>query len=345
MPLTVDVIVDLQAGDCGKGKVTSHLAPKYDGVLRYNGGGNAGHTIYKDGVKVVTHQIPCGILHDKVSIIGPECVVNKEELEQEMIMLESHGFKPRELLYVDYRAHVINREHLEVDGSDTKIGTTRKGIGPAYADKANRTGRRIGDFPNLPFRVGDVYDMFFENPHSYFKDSKYSRLFPFILAEGAQGYQLDINFGRYPFVTSSHCTAGAVCLNGVPPRDINHVFGVMKAYRTYVGNDETWAKSKDPALKTIQKAGNEVGATTGRDRKVDWLDLDEIIPACKINGVAKIYINKLDVLETVGKFGVYAKGLNFFSNSENFESFVTSYIGENYNGATEIIWSRSPKTV
>lgn len=344
MALTVDVIVDLQAGDCGKGKVTNFLAEGYDGVLRYNGGGNAGHTIYQNGRKIVTHQVPCGVLHEKVSIIGPECVVNVDELEQEIQMLESHGFtNTRELLYVDYRAHVITPTHLSKDGKDEKIGTTRKGIGPAYADKANRTGSRIMDVVGAKFRVADVYDMFFVNPVSYFPNSVWKSTHPRILAEGAQGYQLDINFGRYPFVTSSHCTSGAVCLNGVPPKSVKDVIGVMKAYQTYVGNDKNWGNSKDAALKKIQKVGNEVGATTGRDRKVDWLDLDAIIPACKISGVDRIYINKLDVLETVGKFGAYAGGLNYFSNSKNFEDFVTSYISEQHYA--EIIWSRSATTV
>jgi adenylosuccinate synthase len=340
-----DVIVDLQAGDCGKGKITSHLAPNYDGVLRYNGGGNAGHTIFVKGVKIVTHQVPCGVLHGKVSIIGPECVVNIDELIDETNMLESFGFNPKDLLYVDYRTHVITQTHLDEDGKDTRIGTTRKGIGPAYASKANRDGIRIEELVELPFRVGNVYDMFHTNPKSYFINEWGERIAnPKILCEGAQGYQLDINFGRYPFVTSSHCTTGAVCLNGIPPQAIDRVFGIMKAYRTYVGNDESWCKSDDPALLKIQTAGNEVGATTGRKRKTDWLDLDEIIPACKVNGVTRIYINKVDVLEEVDKFGVYAGGLNYFSNSENFVKFVETYLRERHD-IKDIIWSRSPSTV
>lgn len=345
MKIDCDVIVDLQAGDCGKGKIANALAPEYDGVLRYNGGPNAGHTIYIEDRKVVTHQVPCGVFHEKTSIIGPECVVNVEELEAEIRMIEDLGFpEVRKHLYVDYRAHRITKAHLRKDKSDSVIGTTKKGIGPAYADKSNRTGQRVGDIPesDRTFQVGDVYDMFFgSTPKKYFPFMSWDKSRLRLLAEGAQGYQLDINFGRYPYVTSSHCVAGAVCLNGLAPKNINKVYGVMKAYQTYVGNDASWGKSKDTALKDIQWVGKEFGATTGRERKTDWLDLDAIIPACKINGVSRIYINKMDVLEQVGKFAVYAQGLNHFSTSENFVNFVEAYIHERH-WDTEIIWSRSP---
>lgn len=348
MKVECDIIVDLQAGDCGKGKIANALVPEYDGVLRYNGGPNAGHTIYINDQKVVTHQVPCGVFHEKTSIIGPECVVNVEELEAEIQMIEDLGFsKVRKNLYVDYRAHRITNAHLEKDKSDSVIGTTKKGIGPAYADKCNRTGQRIGDVPesDRTFQVGDVYDIFHGNStKKYFQFMRWDRSYPHILAEGAQGYQLDINFGRYPYVTSSHCVAGAVCLNGLAPRNIGEVFGVMKAYQTYVGNDTTWGKSRDTALKFVQEIGNEFGATTGRVRKTDWLDLDAIIPACKINGVSRIYINKLDVLEEVGEFAVYAQGLNRFSTSENFVNFVNLYLHERH-ADVKIIWSRSPKKV
>lgn len=347
MSLKCDVIVDLQAGDSGKGKIANALAPYYDGVMRYNGGPNAGHTIYIGDQKVVTHQVPCGVFHNKPSIIGPECVVNVEELEAEIQMIEDLGFeKVRELLYVDYRAHRITKEHLRKDKSDSVIGTTKKGIGPAYADKSNRVGLRVGDIPESKqtFLVGDVYDIFYGSHYTKYFSPEWDRDYTLLLAEGAQGYQLDINFGRYPFVTSSHCVAGGVCLNGIAPRDIGEVIGVMKAYQTYVGNDKTWCKSKDPALKEIQVAGNEFGATTGRERKTDWLDLDAIIPACKISGVSRIYINKIDVLEGVGKFGVYAQGLNNFSTSKNFVNFVEAYIYARHP-KVGIIWSRSPKTV
>ena len=344
MSVKCDVIVDLQAGDCGKGKVASTLAPEYDGVLRYNGGPNAGHTIYIGDKKVVTHQVPCGVFHERTSIIGPECVVNVEELEAEIQMIENLGFvNIRDQLYVDHRAHVITKAHLRKDKTDSVIGTTKKGIGPAYADKSNRTGQRVGDLTKINFQVGDVYDIFHGTSQKKYFPYRGNDT-PRLLAEGAQGYQLDINFGRYPFVTSSHCVAGAVCLNGLAPKQIGKVFGVMKAYQTYVGNDASWGKSKDTALKMIQAVGNEFGATTGRERKTDWLDLDAIIPACRINGVSRIYINKLDVLESVGKFAVYAQGLNHFSTSENFVNFVEAYIGERH-WETEIIWSRSPKTV
>jgi len=288
-----DVIVDLQAGDTGKGKVAHAIAKNYDMVLRYNGGANAGHTVYHNGQKIVTHQVPIGVLFGIPSIIGLGCVVNVSELVKEIRMLQLHGIPTEGLVFVDKRAHVVGREHLEEDSLDQKIGTTRQGIGPTYRDKYARKGTRIGDIDTssiIDFKVCDLYEILHTG-----KEKR-------ILCEGAQGFQIDIDWGDYPYVTSSHCTVGSAILNGIPPHRIADVIGVMKAYETYSGFKSTFQDENDPILNKIQEIGGEFGATTGRKRKVRWLDLDGVIKAININGVTKLIINKADILEQVGVF-------------------------------------------
>jgi adenylosuccinate synthase len=267
-----DVIVDLQYGDTGKGKIAHALAKTgdYDLVLRYNGGSNAGHTVYHNGQKIVTHQIPIGVLYGIPSVIGRGCVVNVPALMREIQMLRDIGISTDKLLLVDAGAHLVTEEHLAEENSEQKIGTTRQGIGPAYRDKYARVGTRIGDteylYHNDGFRVVSMFDLLHIN--------RYNRR---ILCEGAQGFGLDIDWGDYPYVTSSHCTAGAVCLNGIPPQKIRKVIGVMKAYETYVGNRADYTNTDDPVFQEIAEVGQEYGATTGRPRQVNWLNLDRVV--------------------------------------------------------------------
>ena len=340
-----DVIVDLQAGDTGKGKVAHHLARsgEYDYVLRYNGGSNAGHTVYHNGVKVVTHQVPVGVLHGIKSIIGPGCVVNVPALAREIQDLMFAGINTTGLIFVDKRAHIVTSEHLEEDGTDTKIGTTRQGIGPAYRDKYGRVGKRMGDdvlsdfgkeFTSTMFTVVDVNDILFTDNTQYR-----------ILCEGAQGFNLDIDWGDYPYVTSSHCTVGSVCLNGIPPHKIRKVFGVLKAYETYVGNKEIPVSEVDaPIFERIQEVGNEFGATTGRKRRVNWLNLNEVTRAMHINGVTNLIINKADVLDEVGEFAVYVDEGNpiRFSNAQVFRQFVDGTLMDHSIRHLDITWSKTP---
>lgn len=220
-----DVIVDLQAGDTGKGKVAHALANNYDLILRYNGGSNAGHTVYHHGKKVVTHLVPIGVLFGIPSVIGFGCVVNLKKLEEEIKDLNKAGFNTDGLIFVDERCHLVLDKHIEEDSSDSKIGTTRQGIGPTYRDKYNRTGMRMKDLgiqPSSLFSVIDTYELF-HNKHNDWR----------ILCEGAQGFQIDVDWGDYPYVTSSHCTIGSAVLNGIPPQKIQKVIGTMKAYETY----------------------------------------------------------------------------------------------------------------
>jgi len=324
-----DVIVDLQAGDTGKGKV-AHAKCKskeYTHVVRYNGGGNAGHTVYHNGEKYVTHFIPIGVVYGIKSIIGLGCVVDPIKLEEEIKDLEKGGFKVRENLFIDEKAHVILPEYVEEDSKDTKIGTTRTGNGQAYRNKYNRTG----------VRAKDVFseDMLIDTYEEFHGESKVRILF-----EGAQGFEIDIDFGDYPYVTSSHCTVGGAVLNGVAPKYIRNTIGIIKAYRTYVGAKDFEGKSD--YFEKIREVGGEFGATTGRPRQINWLNLDDVIKASNINGVNELIINKLDVLEEVGIFVCVYKGVEVvFSGSEEFVSYCEQILSA-VETIESVVWSRSP---
>jgi adenylosuccinate synthase len=343
-----DVIVDLQAGDTGKGKVAHHLAKNYDVVLRYNGGANAGHTVYHNGQKVVTHQVPIGILYGIPSIIGPGCVVNIQKLYEELDMLRSLGFTGK--VYIDKRVHVTTNKHIEEDGTDTKIGTTRQGIGPTYRDKYARTGTRISELvkynsTDLPYEIIDLYNFLHVNSTPLYNFLHVNSTPLRILCEGAQGFQIDIDWGDYPYVTSSHCTVGAACLNGIPPKKLRHIFGIMKAYETYSGFKTTFQDENDSILQKIQEIGGEFGATTGRKRKIRWLDLDGVIQATNINGVTDLIINKADVLAQVGVFKyVYKKTLFELDNLNDFQKDVNSII-LNETDVEDITWSMTPNGI
>jgi adenylosuccinate synthase len=300
--MIADIVVGLQYGDCGKGKITHHLCSKnkYTHVLRFNGGCNAGHTIYHNGKKFVTHHIPCGVFYDIPSIIGPRCVIDPDKFLKEVEELEKAGIKASELVKISLNAHVITDFHKIQDSKDTKIGTTKRGNGPAYRDKYDRKGVRAIEVPQLePFLV-DVYQILHDNEEVENVE---------VLCEGAQGFGLDIDWGDYPFVTSSHCTVGGAILNGVPPQSIRDVWGVGKVYETYVG--EKAFEGPEPTFETIRELGEEFGATTGRPRQINWLDMDILKMAMNINGVTKLVLNKYDILKEIDKWCLYS-GMNLF---------------------------------
>jgi adenylosuccinate synthase len=340
-----DVIVDLQYGDTGKGKVAHALAESgdYNIVLRYNGGSNAGHTVYHNGKKVVTHQVPIGVLFGIKSVIGLGCVVHIESLKKEIAELNEAGFVTKDLIFIDKRAHVVTISNWQEDQSDEKIGTTRQGIGPAYRNKYGRTGLRIENLHKLAPELWNTgeYTLIDFHKDVLQSDEQYR-----ILCEGAQGFHLDIDWGEYPYVTSSHCTVGSVCLNGIPPKKIRKVIGTMKAYETYVGNRTDYTDENDLTLKKIQELGNEFGATTGRPRKVNWMNLDRVIMAANVNGVTEIIINKADILQELGKFGVMYDNVMFeFQEYNNFKNFVDATIHEHCGLRTKIVWSLTPNGI
>jgi len=294
--MIADVVVDLQYGDCGKGKIAHALCRDrdYTHVIRYNGGCNAGHTIYHDGVKFVTHHIPCGVFFGIKSIIGPGCVVHVDTFLKEIKELEEKGVDADALVFISSNTHVITDFHRAQDAQDEEIGTTKKGNGPAYRDKYARKGVRAIEDPRLSKYIINLYHELYEN-----EDLEEIE----ILFEGAQGFGLDIDWGDYPYVTSSHCTVGSAMLNGVPPRAIRDVWGVAKIYETYVGAKDF--EGPDEEFEMIRDIGEEYGATTGRARQINWLDFDMLKMAARINGINKIVINKMDVLEKVGRWRAF----------------------------------------
>ncbi len=291
-----DIVVDLQYGDTGKGKVAHFLCTtrKYTHVLRYNGGANAGHTIFHKGHKFVTHQIPAGVFWNIPSVIGNGCVVDPEQFKKEIKELEAGGIKTKGKVFIAKNAHIITKKHKHEDAKETAIGTTKRGNGPAYRDKYARLGLRAEDVPELKPYLIDLYEELNKNKNVR------------VLGEGAQGFGLDIDWGDYPYVTSSHATVAGALLNGIPPSAVREVWGIAKMYETYVGNKKF--EPKDPIFPKIRELGEEYGATTGRPRQVNWLNVDLLERAIRINGVTHLVFNKIDVLRAAGQWFVLEKG-------------------------------------
>ncbi len=336
--MAVDVILGLQWGDEGKGKIVDYLADKYDMVCRFQGGPNAGHTIKIDGAKYVLHTIPSGIFReDIINVIGNGVVLDPITMVKEMEALEKAGvnFWPR--LLVSRKAHLIVPTHRYLDAASEaskglgKIGSTLKGIGPAYMDKTGRNGLRVGDlmapdfeakytsikekhmglirlYPEIAFDLDAEEQKFFECIEKVrklkFVNSEYYINQALdegkqILAEGAQGSMLDIDFGTYPFVTSSNTISAGVCSGlGIAPNKIREVIGIAKAYCTRVGSGPFPTELLNETGEKLRTVGSEFGATTGRPRRCGWIDIPQLLYTIMLNGVTQVIITKLDVLDT-----------------------------------------------
>ena len=310
--LEVDVIVDLQYGDCGKGKVAHHLCQtgNYTHVLRYNGGANAGHTIFHQGKKFITHQIPAGVFFGVKSVVGSGCVLDPSQFFNELSMLEEGGINTMGKVFVAENTHIITDAHKEEDRREgARIGTTARGNGPAYREKYGRTGKRALEVPELkPFLI-NLYEEWYLRGNIH------------ILAEGAQGFGLDIDWGDYPFVTSSHCTSAGVLLNGLPPSSVRDVWGVAKMYETYVGSKKFQVEGE--VFDKIADVGEEYGATTGRRRQTNWMNMQTLERAVRINGVTHIVFNKVDVLRSIEEWALYDLEKRVeFKNGSDMEAFI-----------------------
>lgn len=332
----VDVILGLQWGDEGKGKIVDYFARNYDVVARFQGGPNAGHTLYVGEKKVVLHQIPSGVFHaNKVNLIGNGVVLDPVTLKRECDTVTSFGVDLKKNLFIADRTHLILPTHRALDKAaemskgNQKIGSTLKGIGPTYMDKTGRNGLRVGDLLDKTFissyiklrlkhqKLLDNYSFnedissweeeFFEAVEflrslnivngEYFIN-EHIRSGKKVLAEGAQGSMLDIDFGTFPFVTSSNTISAGVCSGlGIAPQKIKDVIGVTKAYCTRVGSGPFPTELDNETGEKLRKIGNEFGATTGRPRRCGWIDLVALNFACMINGVTKIVMTKADVLD------------------------------------------------
>ena len=341
--MKVDVLLGLQWGDEGKGKIVDVLTPKYDIIARFQGGPNAGHTIIFDNKKFVLHTIPSGIFNDNsINIIGNGVIIDPFILQKEINTLVESEVDVASKLLISRKAHLILPTHRLLDAvyekakGANKIGSTLKGIGPCYTDKTSRNGIRVGDVENANFnkKYNDTknkhiniikqYDTNYENiTIDGKKYNEYEKLWFIaleelkkikkinseyfineqlaagkkILAEGAQGTLLDVDFGSYPFVTSSNTTAAGVCTGlGIAPSNIGNVFGIFKAYCTRVGSGPFATELFDNDGDKLRKVGNEFGSTTGRPRRCGWLDIPSLKYAIMLNGVTELMMMKSDVM-------------------------------------------------
>ena len=334
--MKVDVLLGLQWGDEGKGKIVDVLTPKYDIIARFQGGPNAGHTLEFEGIKHVLHTIPSGIFHsDVMNLVGNGVVIDPIIFKGELDQLKPFNINHEERLLISKKAHLILPTHKLLDAASemskgkNKIGSTLKGIGPTYMDKTGRNGLRVGDilspnfekkykalvekhlnilrhYEDFKYELKELEDSWFEGvevmKNLQFVDSeiyinKALNDGKKILAEGAQGTMLDIDFGTYPFVTSSNTITAGTCTGlGVPPNKIGNVIGIFKAYCTRVGSGPFPTELHDSDGELMRKEGHEFGATTGRPRRCGWIDLVQLKYSIMINGITELSMMKGDVL-------------------------------------------------
>lgn len=358
----VDVVLGLQWGDEGKGKIADFLTPRYDVVARFQGGPNAGHSLEINGMKHVLNTLPSGAFHDGcINLIGNGVVIDPILLKAEIEKTIAAGANLKESLYISRKAHLILPTHRIWDAAsenykgDQKIGSTLRGISPTYQDKYGRYGLRVGDIQSNNFReryelvkkkhlnliefYGFEYQLdalekeFFEAIEylTQYKqvDSEYfiNDLITQgknILAEGAQGSMLDVDFGTYPYVTSSNTVSGGACVGlGIAPKHIQKVYGIFKAYCTRVGSGPFPSELNDDLGEWLRKQGNEYGATTGRPRRTGWLDLVALNYAIMLNGVDELIMMKADVLSGLDEVSVVT--------SYNFQGQSTQQLPHTYN--------------
>lgn len=354
--MPVDVVVGLQWGDEGKGKIVDLLAPTYDIVARFGGGPNAGHTIYVDGIKHVLHTIPSGVFHPHIkNVIGNGVVLDPVCLKKEIEELEALGIDVKSNLLISKKAHLILPTHVLLDKAHDKVGTTNKGIGPTYTDKVARNGLRVDDlltknlwswktkYQDIAATHGSSLNMDEETTKAYVEaEDEWRNAVTFlqglqlidtetylndaldsgkeILAEGAQGSLLDIDFGTYPYVTSSTTISAGACSGlGIPPTKVRGIVGVFKAYCTRVGSGPFRSEIEGELAETLRQVGNEFGATTGRPRRIGWLDIPALKYAVMLNGVTELAMMKADVLsglETVNVCTGYDEQATMYTEFE-----------------------------
>jgi len=365
MSMKVDVLLGLQWGDEGKGKIVDVLTPNYNIIGRFQGGPNAGHTLEFDGIKHVLHTIPSGIFHDDViNIVGNGVVIDPVILQKEIVALEEMGVDINKKMLISKKAHLILPTHRLLDAASEKakgkekIGSTLKGIGPTYMDKTGRNGLRVGDIFLPDFQekyerlVGKHKQLLAFHNYEYDLPSLEGNWFAGIdrlkaltvidsehyvnralikgqsmLAEGAQGTMLDVDFGSYPYVTSSNTTAAGTCTGlGVAPNNIKNVYGIFKAYCTRVGSGPFPTELKDAIGDELANKGHEFGSTTGRARRCGWLDLPALKYAVMINGVTELIMMKADVLDGLDKIQVCT---HYLLNNEEIDYLPYDILSEN----------------
>ena len=339
----VDIVCGLAWGDEAKGKIISSLLhakqTNYNWVCRWSGGSNAGHTIWFKNKKYITHIVPAGILYGIKSYIGPECYININDLIVELNYLKEKGFDTS-LLHISPNAHIITEIHKEEDRKyyTKQKGSTGKGIALCARDKFARKGIQICNY-NQSERLLEF------NPKIFLETSKLSGV---ILCEGAQGVWLDINYGNYPYVTSSLTHPYSACSLGFPPQKIRNIYGAAKIYDTRVGIDPFFPENllEDSELSKIAEIGNEFGSTTNRLRKVNWLNLDKLIESIQITGTTDIIISKVDVLKQLGKFKVIHNSNEvLFQSSKELCDYIQTHITAECSLIKKIIFSETAKNI
>jgi adenylosuccinate synthase len=382
--MSVQVVIGTQWGDEGKGKIVDFFSKNVDYVVRFQGGNNAGHTIKIKNELYKLHILPSGVISGKIGVIGNGCVVDPAVLSEEIRNLTERGIAPN--LLISSRTHLIMPYHKILDGAeekylaDKKIGTTKRGIGPCYSDKISRIGIRIGDVLDknflskrldqiLPIKqklleaygLDDIlnkdeivkeYALYGQQLKKYITDThlvlyKACKEGKNILFEGAQGTMLDVDYGTYPYTTSSHVIAGGCAIgSGMPPRYLNDVIGVMKAYTTRVGEGPMPTELFDDSGKHLLEKGHEYGTTTGRSRRCGWLDLVVVKHACVLSGITKLAITKLDVLNNLNTikvcvgYNLNGKLIDIFPYSID-NVYNCNPLYKTFNGWTDF---KSPKT-
>jgi len=371
--MKADVVLGLQWGDEGKGKIVDVLTPHYDVIARFQGGPNAGHTLEFNNIKHVLHSIPSGIFHeDRVNIIGNGVVIDPVIFKKEVDAISGMGVNLKKNLQISRKAHLILPSHRILDAASeaskgtTKIGSTLKGIGPTYMDKTGRNGMRVGDILQPEFREKynaltrkhkDLLKLYnytynieqfeeewfagieeirsFAIVDSEFSINHYLQDGKRVLAEGAQGTMLDIDFGSYPYVTSSNTISAGACTGlGVAPGRIGEVFGVFKAYCTRVGSGPFPTELLEKTGEFLREKGHEYGATTGRPRRCGWLDLVALRYSIMINGVTQLFMTKADVLSDFEHIMV--------CNAYQLKDKVVSELPYDLNDIIEPIYERLP---
>lgn len=376
----VDVLLGLQWGDEGKGKIVDYFAPNYKVIARFQGGPNAGHTLYVGNKKMVLHQIPSGIFHQNtINLIGSGVVLDPVTLKRECDAVAAMGIDVKKNLFISERTNVIVPTHRALDKAselqkgDSKIGSTLKGIGPAYMDKTGRNAIRVGDLLEKNFTsqyiklrlkhqklldnfhftedISNWEDEFFEAVDflrslnvvngEYFINNEISKGNK-VLAEGAQGSMLDVDFGTFPFVTSSNTISAGVCSGlGVAPQKIKEVIGVSKAYCTRVGGGPFPTELENEIGEKLRTIGGEFGATTGRPRRCGWIDLVALKFACMINGVTQLVVTKADVLDSFDNLNMCT---SYSINGEETQQvpYKLAKVAVNPNYKTFAGWVHSP---
>lgn len=332
----IDIVLGCSYGDEGKGKVTYHLlnTENYDLCIRFNGSGNAGHTIYKNDKKVVIHQLPIGIMKEDVyNLISSDCLINISKLHEELEMVRSLGIQTNGRLFISEACHIITPDAIEYDTQNNLIGTTGSGIGPTYSKKMLRTGVRAIDYRKELEKMGIIL----VNMRKFWKKPPVN--VTCILLEGAQGFELDINWtNHYPYCTSSTCTLAGAINTGIPIQQIRHIYGISKIYDTYVGTRDFTPINYKDELNLIGELGAEYGATTGRKRQCNFLNLDNLEEALRINHCNICIINKTDILSEAHIFRLYHNGnLISFESLQHMQDYITNALH-----FIKVVFSSSP---